>query len=118
MALYLVLAVLIITAIIAGMVLSLILSQSRLTHHTVSRVQAYYAARMGMNYAIEMLSNNDSVWSNSGTYTICRSGCTHDEPDLPFSIKGITVAVGDEGSGLNGTRPLNVTVNYTYQEIK
>lgn len=116
MALYLVLAVLIVTFIVAGMSLNLVLSQSRLTHHSVSRVQAYYAAKLGMNYAIEMLSNNDTTWSSAGTYTICRSGCTHNETDLPGSINDISVIVGALGSGLEGTRNLTVTVNYTYQQ--
>ncbi len=118
MALYLVLAVLIVTAIIAGMSLNLVLSQSRLTHHSVSRMQAYYAAKLAMNYAIEMLSQNDTTWSTPGNYTICRLGCTKDEPDLPGSINNITVSIGDPGSGLNGTRKLDIVVRYEYDPNK
>jgi len=113
-ALYLVLGVLIVTALVATLSMNIILSQSRLTHHSVSRTQAYYAAKMGMHYAIEMLNNQDTTWSTPGNYTICRSGCTKNEPDLPNSINNVTVTVGDTGSGLDGTRKLDITVFYSY----
>lgn len=121
MALYLVLAVLIITVMVAGMFLNLTLNQNRLTHHTVSRTQAYYAARLGMNYAIEMFNRNDPDWASPAafTYTICRGplgACDKVEPDLPSTINNITIYVGASGGGVNGTRPLNVTVDYLYQE--
>jgi Tfp pilus assembly protein PilX len=119
MALYLVLTILIVVILIAGMFLNLVLSQGRLTHHQVSRTQAYFAARMGMNYAVEMLSRNDSSWPSTGVYnrTICRaaaSACNKTEPDLPLSIRSVTVYVGDVNSTTN-VRPLNITVDYAYQ---
>lgn len=40
---------------LANVVLSIITSQSRLTHHQVSRIQAYYASMAGVNYALERL---------------------------------------------------------------
>ena len=121
MALYLVLAVLIITVLVAGMFLNLTLSQNRLAHHTVSRTQAYYASRLGMNYAIEMLNRNETGWNSSDpfTYTICRVpsvGCDRDDADLPPSINNITIYAGAAGTGINGTRPLNITVDYRYQD--
>jgi Tfp pilus assembly protein PilX len=122
MALYLVLGVLMVTVIVAGMFLNLVLSQSRLTHHTVSRTQAYYAARMGMTYAIERLSNgSDPDWPNSGEYHhhICRSGCDKNEPDLPLTIKDINISVSNNittGGFANGTRHVNITVNYTFEQ--
>jgi Tfp pilus assembly protein PilX len=119
MALYLVLTILIVVVLIAGMFLNLVLSQGRLTHHQVSRTQAYFAARMGMNYAIEMLSRNDPDWPSTGAYnrTICRlaaSACNKTEPDLPLSIRSVTVRVGDVNTTTN-VRPLNVVVDYAYQ---
>jgi len=50
-----VLATLSVVVILANVVLSIISSQSRLTQHQVGRIQAYYAALAGMNYAYEML---------------------------------------------------------------
>ena len=121
MALYLVLAVLVVTAIVAGMFLNLILSNSRLTHHTVSRSQAYFAAKLGMNYAIEMLSHNEPGWTDATAFdrTICRPDrgpCDKEEPDLPAAINNITIHVGALGTGLLGTRDLNITVDYRYEQ--
>ena len=115
MALYLVLAVLMVVTLVAGMFLNLILSQSTLTHHQVSRTQAYFAGRMGMNYAIEMLRQNDTDWPATGSYnrTICRTSglCNKTEPDLPAAIRNITIYVGDVDAATN-IRPINISVNY------
>jgi Tfp pilus assembly protein PilX len=113
MALYIVLSVLIVVSLVAGMFLNLILSQSTLTQHQVSRTQAYFAGRMGMNYAIEMLRQNDTNWPPTGVYnrTICRTGCTKNEPDLPAAINNITISVGPVDAA-TGIRPINVSVNY------
>jgi Tfp pilus assembly protein PilX len=113
MALYLVLAVLMVVTLVAGMFLNLILSQSTLTQHQVSRSQAYFAGRMGMNYAIEMLRQNDTNWPDSGSYnrTICRTGCDKNEPDLPAAINNITISVGPVDATTK-VRPINISVNY------
>jgi hypothetical protein len=113
MALYLVLCVLVIMVLVAGMFLNFVLSHGTLTQHQVSRTQAYFAARMGMNYAIEMLRQNDTNWPPNGTYsrTICKSGCDKNEADFPSSIKNITINVGDVNATTN-IRPLNISVNY------
>jgi Tfp pilus assembly protein PilX len=121
MALYLVLAVLIVVVMVAGMFLNLVLSQSRLTHHQVSRSQSYFAARLGMNYAIEMLRTGDPAWPATGTYRriICKTGPCDSvlpykvEPDLPDGVRRIIIDVGDVLA--DSTRPLNVTVDYAYQ---
>lgn len=113
MALYLVLAVLIVVVLIAGSFLNFILSQSTLTQHQVSRAQAYYAARMGMNYAIEMLRQNDTNWNSNSSFnrTICRSGCDKNETDFPAAVNNITIFVGDVNITTN-IRPINISVNY------
>jgi Tfp pilus assembly protein PilX len=113
MALYIVLSVLIVVSLVAGMFLNLILSQSTLTKHQVSRTQAYFAGRMGMNYAIEMLRQNDSNWNSPLSFnrTICRAGCTKNEPDLPAAINNITIFVGPVDAATN-VRPINISVNY------
>lgn len=126
---YLVLSVLIVTVLVANLFLSLVLSQGRFTHHRVSRTQAYYAAKLGMNYAIEMLSRRDPDWPATGTYTrrICRTsaaGCNKIEPDLPHTINSINITVGSAIAApapagfahLVGTRPINITVDYLYQD--
>ncbi len=113
-ALLLVLSVLAFVIILAKTFLILIENQSELTHHRVSRIQAYYAGRLGMQYAMEMIGKNPN-WPGtaSNTFTICRSGCNKLEPDLPLSINNITIFVGAPNSGIQGTRAINITVDYT-----
>lgn len=118
-----VLSTIFIVVILANVVLTLITSQSRLTHHQVSRIQAYYAAQAGMNYAIEMLRLGDANWIPSPdappttrVRTLCR-GCTPpdvDEPDLPGSVQSVTITVEAANTGINGTRRISANANYIY----
>ncbi|MCX5714045.1 MAG: hypothetical protein NT033_04405, partial [Candidatus Omnitrophica bacterium] len=66
-ALFLVLAVVFVVVALANIILSFMHSQSRLTHHQVSRIQAYYAAQAGMNYALEQLRTGN--WKAGENYT-------------------------------------------------
>jgi hypothetical protein len=50
-----VVATIMIAVVLAGVVLKVVSSQARLSHHDVSRVQAYYASIAGVNYAFEQL---------------------------------------------------------------
>jgi len=114
-ALYLVLAVLLIVIIFANIVLSVISSQSRLTHHKVRRIQAYYAAQGGINAALEGLKANDTAWvpdpdTLPRTVTICRSGCNFTDHDLPAAINSISIRIGPINAALG--MPVNATVNY------
>ncbi|MFY9402235.1 MAG: hypothetical protein WAQ07_02350 [Candidatus Omnitrophota bacterium] len=59
--LIIVLATVLIVFIFSLLILSIISSQSRLTHHQVSRIKAYYAGRGMMNYALERLRSG--AWS-------------------------------------------------------
>ncbi|MDP2923161.1 MAG: hypothetical protein Q8O30_05505 [Candidatus Omnitrophota bacterium] len=121
-ALFVVLGTLLIVVILANVVLSFIFSQSRLTHHQVSRIQASYAAQAGMNYALDRLrTGNWTMPSPSYTRYLCR-GCTGagniDEPDLPLSVQNVTITVAN--SSVSGCNPpgnalvcINATANYT-----
>ncbi len=121
-ALYLVLATLLVVIVLANVVLSIISSQSRLTHHQISRIQAYYADMAGINYAFEMLRTG--TWtipasSASYTLTLCRSGCSINEPDLPSSVTLVNIVVS--GNAVSGCHPpagipvcISATANYTY----
>ncbi len=125
-ALYMVLTVLLIVVIFANIILSFILSQSQLTHHQVKRIQAYYAAQAGMNYALEALRLNEPNWTttiNPITRLMCReitgiSPCTAvnltspniTEPDLPKTINYVLITVGPLSLD---NRTINATANYT-----
>lgn len=53
--LVMVLAILILVIFLAQAVIVFILSESKLTFHKANRLQAFYASRAGMNYALEKL---------------------------------------------------------------
>lgn len=94
--LFLVLVVLLIVVILANILLGIVSSQSRLTHHQVSRIQAYYASMGGMNYAFDMLRRGDWPTPAPGGYytkTICRSGCTINDGDMPKSVHNVTIEI-------------------------
>lgn len=120
--LIMVLATILVVTILANIALNIILSQARLTHHQVSRTQAYYAALAGVNYAIEKLRVNDADWPATGSYirNLCRSAgspCTGAgdivDGDMPVSLKNVEITVGAPGSGINGTRKITAKAIYT-----
>lgn len=122
--LFIVLGTLLVVVILANVVLSIILSQSRLTHHQVSRIQAYYAAQAGINYALEMIKLGNTDWipspdtvPNTQLRRLCRQGCSApdvNEPNLPSSVQRVDITIGAAGSGISATRQINATVIYTY----
>ncbi|MDD5596022.1 MAG: hypothetical protein PHY94_07275, partial [Candidatus Omnitrophica bacterium] len=91
-ALLLTIGMLLMAVILANVVLTLMLSHSRLTQHQVGRIQAYYAGMAGVNMAIDNLINNPTGWDPAGgantTHTICNTtnaACpagSIDEPDF------------------------------------
>jgi len=103
--LIIVLATLFVVVLLANIILGLMSSQSRLTHHQVSRIQAYYADWGGVNYAYDKLrKGDDPKWlmpASGSSYTrkICRSdaGCTAPdivEPNLDkTAVKEAIIAV-------------------------
>ena len=119
--LFIVLGVIIVVATLSTVILRIILSQTRLTHHQVSRIQAQYAAKAGVNYALEMLRTNDADWPATGEYTrvMRRSGSASpdfDESNLPASIDRVEITVYDPSTnpGPSGTRKISAKAVYTY----
>jgi len=51
--LLLVLGTILVVVILGGVILNIMLNQSRITEHEVRRIQAYYAALAGVNFALE-----------------------------------------------------------------
>lgn len=95
MALYLVIGTLIIVVILCRAILVLIISQQRITHHNVARIQAYYAAKAGMNYALEMLRQGNWTYT-SDTVNSCPNptGCIYNESEFPNSIGNFSNTTG------------------------
>lgn len=125
--LFIVLVTLLIVVILANIILNLMSSQSRLTHHQVGRIQAYYADYGAMNYAFDKIRRMDPSWPKpaAGTFytrRICRvggAGCTVIELDLPPSVASVLITVSSRGVN-NCNPPADVpyciasTATYTY----
>jgi len=80
--LFIVLGVIIVVTALSTVILRILLNQLRLTHHQVSRIQAHYAAKAGVVYALEKIRIGD--WSAGSTCTES-SPCTID-PSLPVDF--------------------------------
>jgi Tfp pilus assembly protein PilX len=117
--LFIVLTTIIIVALFASILLNIIMSQARLTKHITSRVQAYYAALGAFYYANDRLRVNDPVWTPVNvTFNFCRvaAGCPSPniiDPDLPASLRSLTVRVYPPGTGPHTSRRMQITANYT-----
>lgn len=121
--LFMVLGMILIIVILAVVILSIISSQSRLTHHQVSRIQAFYAAQAGMNYAVEMLRIGPAGGGWDVTSCPPPGGCPLNDADFPHTIVQPIIIIikstgGDpspEGSGpiMPNSAPIIVTVDYT-----
>lgn len=117
--LFVVLGTIIVVATLSTVILRIMLTQTRLTHHQVSRIQAQYAAKAGVTYALEMLRINDPDWSSSVEYTriMRRTGSVSpdiNEPDLPASIDRVEITVYSPGTGPSSTRKVSAKAVYTY----
>ncbi len=120
-ALFITLAAVAIVIILANVVINIMSTQGRLTHHQVTRIQAYYAAQAGMVYTLEMLKNG--TWKpdpNGSIRYACHRSCidgvstTYTIPtdaDIPYNIQ---VAIYPPGSGISGTTRIDVKTDYTY----
>jgi hypothetical protein len=51
------------------------------------------------------------VWTPGNPYSLCKSGCTVNDNDIPFYV---AIDIGASGSGINGTTPVSATATYTY----
>lgn len=118
--LFIVLGVILITATLSAVILSLVVSHYRLTHHQSSRIQSYYASMAGVNYALEQLRTG--AW-------IAGINCTVNSPCIlpfaaddfkPASIVGNSVSIVIRQPGPNCSPPsgssvcISTTATYTY----
>lgn len=125
--LFIVLGVLLIVTVLASVVLNLILSNYRLTHHQTNRIRAYYATMGGINYALEMLriGNWTVPASNRTNALICMgptwagtlTNCNLTDSGLSYDIN---VTIGNMSSSLGsapaiaGTAPISANAEFTY----
>ncbi|MDP2904668.1 MAG: hypothetical protein Q8O22_00005 [Candidatus Omnitrophota bacterium] len=114
-AFFLVLSVILVVVILAEVVLNIMQRQSRLTHHEVSRIQAYYAAEAGMNYTLEMLRTG--IWTaDASVKYACINGCIDATADYSITDSDIaySVQIAINPKDVNGLSQLNIKTDYTY----
>ena len=125
--LFIVLAVVLVVVILSGVILGIISSQSRLTHHQVSRIKAYYAGKGIMNYANEQLRTGiwqaDPAVSGALDRYACLNGCLDgrtayaagyaiSDTDIPFKV---LVTIHPKNAALSSTvTQLDIKTQYTY----
>ncbi|MFA5177455.1 MAG: hypothetical protein WC440_04845 [Candidatus Omnitrophota bacterium] len=123
-----VLATVLVVIILAGVILSIVSNQSRITAHQVSRIKAYYAARGMMNYALEMLRKKTWVSDDTVKKYACYGNCTGiggtppynytipADSDIPYNVL-ITIfpTIRAENTLLTGNvTQINIRTEYTY----
>jgi Tfp pilus assembly protein PilX len=110
MLLFIVIGIILIVVVLSTALLRVVSNHKRLTHHQVSRIQAFYAAKAGVMYALDKLRrNDDACWPASGTidrimYPSGATGCNFNEPALPSSVKEVDIHVDPIDSGFQGSR--------------
>jgi len=123
--LFVVLATILLVVILSGVILRIISSQSRLTHHKVSRIKAYYAGRGMINYAFERLRTG--AWTanapGGASKYACHRGCIDTLPgvpdytiptdaDIPYRIQ---IRIYPRDSALSNTvTRLDIKTDYSY----
>ncbi len=120
--LLIVLAAIFIVILLGNTILGIVSSQSRLTHHNVSRIRAYYACQAGMNYTLEMLRAGTWAAGGANKYA-CLNGCidtgvTADytipaDLNIPYSVQ-VTIHPLGSGPPSGATTQLDIKTKYTY----
>jgi hypothetical protein len=78
-ALYLALSLLMIAIVLANVILTIMLNQSRFSQHQIGRIQAYYAGMAGLNASMDHLRSN--TWQyQDGVLNDCPPGTGCDFP--------------------------------------
>jgi len=105
-----VLATILIVVILATIIFGLVTSQTRLTHHQVSRIQAYYADQAAVNYALENLRTG--VWTigaNCASTNCCSTPCTDTATNPPPAGRFLL----DLANGFRPASIIGVTITIT-----
>ncbi len=131
--LLIVLGTVLIVVILAGVILGLVTSQSRLTLHQVSRTKVYYAAKGIMNYSLDMLRKGEAAGGWAADSTNNRYACHSKvaggncaslgqsppyyatiltDSDIPYNIL-VTIYPLDKAIG-NTVTQLDIKTDYTY----
>lgn len=122
-ALLIVLGVILVVSVLVNVVLQIMLNQSKLSQHQISRIQAYYAANAGIVYAFEKLRTGDYVPGTDCNSDVCNY--TFSAGDyVPANVRSVSIQILTPGQttieGLDCSNPptgvdacINATVDYT-----
>jgi len=117
--LFIVIGTIMVVVALSAVILKIMLSQSRLIHHQVSRIQAQYAAKAGIVYALEKLRRGDWVYTVLPARNDCAgpSGCPVTDSAFPPSINSVKVIFCPSGSYCTGSPfqcqpPLGTGINF------
>lgn len=122
---FIVLGVIMVVAVLATVSLRIISNQARLTHHQVGRVQAQYAAKAGMVYALDQLRRGAWVYAPPANSCKNTGDCPIVDATFPKSVKSVNVIFCPQGSICPGSaKPcdppagiafcINTAADYTY----
>ncbi len=117
--LFIVLATIFIVILLGRIMMSLISSHARLTHHQVSRIRAYYASLAGVNLAFEKLRTG--AWAPGAAP---KYYCINDKVDpgvtcletltdslIPYNVQ---ITIYTSQAGINSTTKIDTKTKYTY----
>lgn len=140
-AMFMVLATILIVVVLANVALTIVSNQGRLTRHEVGRIQAYYAAKAGLEYTMMKIKVGDWPFSGGAERYYCfatvpagagqcitgvlNNTIPYDEGVTAKGAYRIEVEVCRDVGGVGscgpppttptGTIRLNAKVDYTYQ---
>jgi Tfp pilus assembly protein PilX len=119
--LFVVLSTIIIVSLFASILMTIILSQGRLTKHQTSRIQAYYASMGALYYTYDKLRQRDPQWTpvaTAITANFCKiaAGCPGPpnviDPDLPATIRSLQVVI-EPPVAPNTSNRIRIIADYT-----
>lgn len=119
--LLIVLGTIMVVFVLAAVIIKTVSSQSRLTHHQISRLRAYYASKAGMNLVFYKLRTGAWTQDNTVTKYYCINGkvdaavaCLETIADskIPYNVQ--IAILPKSNPGINGTTRIDIKSDYTY----
>ena len=95
--LFIVIGIIMVVVILTTVTLSIVSNHSRLTYHQVSRIQAEYAAKAGLVFALEKLRFGTWTYSPTNSCPVS-TPCVISETGFPGSILSVSVVFVPSGS--------------------
>jgi Tfp pilus assembly protein PilX len=118
--LFIVIGVVMVVAWLSIVTLRIISSQSRLTHHQLSRIRAYYADKAGMNLAFDQLRTGAWTQHSTAIKYYCINGKVDPEAACTLPIFSDTLLPNVQIKiypknlpGIDGTAKIEIKTDFT-----